>query len=47
MRLTQPFARTERSYRRMLDSGAVVILFHHACVMRVHYHRHERGAAKW
>jgi poly-gamma-glutamate capsule biosynthesis protein CapA/YwtB (metallophosphatase superfamily) len=47
MRLTQPFTRTDSSYRRMLDSGAVVILCHNAHVMRVHYHRYEQGVAKW
>ena len=44
MRLTQPFARTDSSHRRMLGRCAVVILCHNAYVMRVHYHRYERGA---
>lgn len=45
MRRTQPFARTDSSYRRTLDRCVVVILCHNASVMRVHYHRYERGAA--
>jgi hypothetical protein len=47
MRLTLPFARSDSSYRRMLDRRAVVILCHNAYVMRVHYHRYEQGAAEW